>query len=76
MFRCRTRRMQGRLNAGHDSLVDSVQERVGPERYRTCKSSKKETDRTGGRQDSMYNLVDMRKAGYKVGRKGGRQNRR
>ena len=50
-FRCRTRRMQGRLNAGHDSLVDSVKERVGPDRYRTCKSRKKETDRIGGRQE-------------------------
>ena len=56
-------RMQGRSNAGQKSLVDSVQERVGLDRYSTGKSRKKEIDRTGGRQE-------RRQTGKEAGRTG------
>ena len=62
-FRYRTGRMQGRSNAGQQSLVDAVQERVGLDRYSTGKSRKKEIDRTGGRQE-------RRQTGKEAGRTG------
>ena len=62
-FRYRTGRVQGRSNAGQQSLVDAVQERVGLDRYSTGKSRKKEIDRTGGRQE-------RRQTGKEAGRTG------
>ena len=51
--------MQGRLNAGHDSLVDSVQERVGPDRYRTVNAGSPEVRGVAGRDNGHASGPDL-----------------
>ena len=69
-------RMQGRSNAGQKSLVDSVQERVGLDRYSTGKSMKKEIDRTGGRQEMRQTGKEAGRTGHEEGRTQVRQDTR